>query len=198
LAAEYAATHPLRYGIDKEELRQKVRFPHPTPLFNSVLEELSKTKPLFVRDNRVRTGSRTIEVESDLALEIDRLETAIKKAGLVFLRLTEIDLGWKGRSPLQDALQFLKENGRIIRVGDDGYLHIEAFDSCVRAMRGWFESHEDLAVGDLKELFGITRKHAIPLLEHLDRTKVTVRDGNVRRKGPGLGGVVGEGGGGSE
>ena len=198
LAAEYAATHPLRYGIDKEELRQKVRFPHPTPLFNSVLEELSKTKPLFVRDNRVRTGSRTIEVESDLALEIDRLETAIKKAGLVFLRLTEIDLGWKGRSPLQDALQFLKENGRIIRVGDDGYLHTEAFGSCVRALRGWFESHEDLAVGDLKELFGITRKHAIPLLEHLDRAKVTVRDGNVRRRGPGLGGAVDKGGGGSE
>jgi selenocysteine-specific elongation factor len=82
----------------------------------------------------------------------------------------------------------LKENGRIVRVGDAGYVHAEAFEACVQTLRGWFEGHEDLAVGDLKELFGITRKHAIPLLEYLDRMDITIRSGNVRRKGPDLGG----------
>ena len=187
LAAEYAKAHPLRYGIDKEELRQKVRFPHPTPLFNNVLEELSKTNPLFVKDNRVRAGTRTVEPEQGLAQEIDRLEAVVRKAGLVFPSASDLESGWKGRSPLQDALQFLKEGGRVIRVGEDGYLHTEAFDRCVQTLREWFEGHEDLAVGDLKELFGITRKHAIPLLEYLDRMDITVRSGNVRRRGLDLG-----------
>jgi selenocysteine-specific elongation factor len=187
LAAEYAATHPLRYGIDKEELRQKVRFPHPTPLFNDVLEELSKTNPLFVKDNRVRAGTRTVELEQGLAQEIDRLEAVVRKAGLLFPNVTDLESGWRGRSPLQDALQFLKENGRIVRVGDAGYVHAEAFEACVQTLRGWFEGHEDLAVGDLKELFGVTRKHAIPLLEYLDRMGITIRSGNVRRRGPDLG-----------
>jgi selenocysteine-specific elongation factor len=192
LATEYAATHPLRYGIDKEELRQKVRFPHPTPLFNSVLEELSRIRPLFVRDNRVRSDSETIELSKDLAQEISRLETLIKNAGLHFHRHSEIETGWKGRSVLQDALQFLKEDGRICRLGDDGYVHADAIDSCVEAIRGWFDSHDGLAVADLKDLFGITRKHAIPLLEYLDQARITVRDGNLRRKGRGLDGGMGK------
>jgi selenocysteine-specific elongation factor len=173
--------------MDKEELRQKVRFPHPPPVFNDVLDELSKTTPLFVKDNRVRTGSRTIELEGHLAREIDGLEAIIKKAGLVYLGVTDLVPAWNGPSPLQDALQFLRESGRIVRIGDDGCLHAAAHDACVQALRAWFDNHEELAVGDLKELFGITRKHAIPLLEYLDRANLTTRSGNVRRRGPNLG-----------
>ncbi len=94
---------------------------------------------------------------------------------------------WKGRSPLADALQFLREEERIKRVGEDGVLHAEAYAECVRAMRLWFAAHESLGVGDLKEVFGMTRKHAIPLLEALDADRFTIRDGNVRKKGPALG-----------
>jgi len=190
LAEEYARAHPLRYGIDKEELKQKLRIPHPAPLFNNILEELARTAPLYVRDSRVRSGSRSVELAGELRDEIDRLEGVIRKAGIFFLRLPEIQAAWKGRSALVDALQFLKDAELVKRVGEDGYIHGEAYLACVEALKTWFQSHESLGVADLKALFAVTRKHAIPLLELLDSAKITIRDENVRRKGPALGDAV--------
>jgi selenocysteine-specific elongation factor len=187
LAADYVRANPLRYGIDKEELKQRLRLSHPTPVFNGLLEALARISPLYIRGNRVRAGTPNAEIGGDLRAEIDRLDALLQRTGLFFLRLPEIEAAWKGRSPLADALQFLREEERIKPVGEDGYVHAEAYAECVRAMRLWFAAHESLGVGDLKEVFGMTRKHAIPLLEALDADRFTIRDGNVRKKGPALG-----------
>lgn len=187
LAEEYERAHPLRYGIDKEELKQKLRIPHPAPLFNNILEELARGAPLYIRDSRVRSGSRSVELAGELRDEIDRLEVVIKQAGILFLRLPEIQAAWKGRSALADALQFLRDAELVKRVGEDGYLHSESYLACVEALKTWFRKHESLGVADLKALFGVTRKHAIPLLEFFDSARVTIRVENVRKKGPALG-----------
>jgi selenocysteine-specific elongation factor len=187
LAEDYQKTHPLLFGIDKEELKQRLRIPHPTPLFNGVLDALTRTAPLFVRDNRVRAGTARVELSGELRAEINRLEATIREAGLLFLRSAEIQDEWRGRSRLSEALQYLKDEERVRRVGEDGYIHADAYARCVRSLGTWFEAHDALGVGDLKDLFGMTRKHAIPLLEMLDAARITVRDGNIRKKGPALG-----------
>jgi selenocysteine-specific elongation factor len=187
LAADYVRTNPLRYGIDKEELKQKLGVSHTTSVFNALLEALSRAAPLYMRGNRVRAGTPNAELDGELRGEIDRLEAHVRKAGLFFPRVSEIQAVWTGRSPLSDALQFLRDEERVKRVGEDGYVHSEAYAECVRAVGLWFARHESLGVGDLKEIFGMTRKHAIPLLELLDADRFTIRDGNVRRKGPALG-----------
>ena len=188
LVEDYQKMHPLRYGIDKEELKQRLRIAHPTPVFNSLLEALARMTPLYIRDNRVRSGTPHAELPGELRDEIGRLDALVKKTGLFFPRFSEIQAEWKGRSPLSDALQFLRDENLLKRVGEDGYVHAEAYAECVRAVGLWLAKHDSLGVGDLKEIFGMTRKHAIPLLELLDADKITVRDGNVRRKGPALGG----------
>lgn len=186
LADEYVKAHPLRYGIDKEELRQKLSFPHPTALFNRVLDEFAATARLFVRENRVRAGSPKVLLPPGLQEDTDRLEKIIQRAGHSFLRLPEIESEWRGKSSVRDALDFLRGDGRVIRLGDDGYIHARALEGCLKILRTWFQSHSTLSVGDLKDLLGVTRKHAVPLLEHFDRMRITVRDENVRRPGPAL------------
>jgi selenocysteine-specific elongation factor len=42
------------------------------------------------------------------------------------------------------------------------------------------QGQEEVTVGDVKQLFGLTRKFAIPLLEHLDRSRFTRRVGDKR------------------
>jgi selenocysteine-specific elongation factor len=186
LAEEYVNANPLRYGIDKEELKQRLKVSLPTPVFNGLLETLAGIAPLYIRGNRVRSGTPRVELAGELRREVDRLEDLLRKSGVFFLRVPEIQAVWKGRSPLSDALQLLREEERVKRVGEDGYVHADAYAECVRAVRLWFATRESLGVGELKEIFGITRKHAIPLLELLDEEKFTVRDGNVRKKGPAL------------
>ncbi len=184
LASEYVKKHPLRYGIDKEELKQKVRFPQTTPLFNSVLDTIARSRPVFIKDNRVRTGSKDVALPEDAAADLKNLEIEIKKLGLLFSKPAELERAWRAKSALSDALGLLIEDRRIVKIGGEGYVHHDVLVSCLEKLTAWYENNSDLTVGDFKDMFGITRKHAIPLLEHLDQAKATVRDGNVRRKGP--------------
>ena len=59
-------------------------------------------------------------------------------------------------------------------------------------LKKFFVDRNEMRVADLKDLFGISRKHAVPVLEHFDRLGVTRRLGDVRVAGRRL---AGDGGG---
>ncbi len=184
IAKAYGEAHPLRYGIDKEELRQKSRFPRSAIVFNRILEHLSAYRPLYIRRNQVRADTENLKLPDSLKREVDRLEEIIRAAGMLFLSRQEIEAKWKGAYALTDAVQFLRDTGRVIPVGEDGLMHQEAFDLCLAQLDGLFERSPRITVSDFKEACGLTRKHAIPLLELMDAEKVTARVENSREKGP--------------
>jgi selenocysteine-specific elongation factor len=188
LAVEFTDQHPLRFGLDKEELRQKVGFVHPTPLFNRLLEELSGKRPIYLRGNAVRAGSAAVQLPEDLAKEIDILEGSIRAAGVLFLRDADLKVAWRGREALADVLQFLLDSGRVHRIGNDGFLHDEGLQYCLERVRSWIDERGEITVAEFKELFDVTRKHAIPLLEFLDAERYTTRRENTRVAGPKMSG----------
>ncbi|NIM19257.1 MAG: selenocysteine-specific translation elongation factor [Candidatus Latescibacteria bacterium] len=186
LARSYCEAYPLRYGIDKEELRQKTRFPHPMLVFNRALEELGKYQPVYVKRNRVRSQSEIFSLPEKLQREMERLEQILRSAGLLFLTRKEIEEKWTGESPLVDAIQYLRDEGRVVAVGADGFIHREALLTCLSKLETLFEKHHQISVADFKKACDLTRKHAIPLLELMDAEKVTLRVANMREKGPGF------------
>ena len=183
-AGKYNEAHPLRYGIDKEELRQKTHFPHPMILFNHVLEHLSTERPIFIRKNRVRTGTEKISLPDGLKREVDQLERMVREPGLLFPLKKEIEAGWKGRNAPIEVLQYLRDIDRVEWIGDDGVIHKNALTRCLQTLQTLFDKSSQITVGDFKDACGMSRKHAIPLLEYMDARKVTRRAGNVREKGP--------------
>ena len=84
---------------------------------------------------------------------------------------------------LTEMLQHLVFEGRAVRVMTDLYYHAGAIRRVEDAVREFFRKKEELTVGEFKDLLGISRKHAVPLLEHLDRTGVTRRRGDTRVAG---------------
>jgi selenocysteine-specific elongation factor len=78
----------------------------------------------------------------------------------------------------RSLLERLLRQGRLIRIADDLVFHRAAIDALrtqLAALKG-----ERLSVGQFKDLAGISRKYAIPLLEYLDRERVTRREGDQR------------------
>jgi selenocysteine-specific elongation factor len=68
----------------------------------------------------------------------------------------------------------------LARVGDSLLVERESLESLKQRVRERFAPGSRIEVGAFKELVGLTRKHAIPLLEYLDRERVTRRAGNER------------------
>jgi selenocysteine-specific elongation factor len=182
-AKEYCEAHPLRYGIDKEELRQKTMFSHPMVLFNRVLEHLSVDRPIFIRKNRVRAGTEQVSLSASLKKEVDQLESMVRKSGMLFLSKKEIEAGWKGRNAPIEVLQYLRDENKVEWIGDEGVIHSAALARCLQTLQALFNESAQITVGDFKDACGMSRKHAIPLLEYMDACRVTHRTGNVRGKG---------------
>jgi selenocysteine-specific elongation factor len=78
----------------------------------------------------------------------------------------------------KSLLQLLLRDKRLTRVSEDLVFHQRAIDGLrlqLSARKG-----QRFSVTDFKEWTGVSRKYAIPLLEWLDRERVTRRDGDAR------------------
>jgi selenocysteine-specific elongation factor len=74
----------------------------------------------------------------------------------------------------------LVQEGVLQRVGEGRLVHREALTSLTAALRGRFAPGQRIDVGAVKEMTGLSRKFVIPLLEYLDRERVTRRAGPDR------------------
>jgi selenocysteine-specific elongation factor len=182
-AGAFLARHSLQWGIDKEELKQRCKFPHPTPVFNRVLKTLGDYRPIFVKGNKVRSGTADVELTDTIRMELAALNDIVRGAGVCFLNKADVKRQWKSQHPFTDAVQYLKDRGEILEVGESGLIHRDSLKRCVEALHSIFGKQAEISVADFKNALGITRKHTIPILEMLDERRITSRAGDVRVKG---------------
>jgi selenocysteine-specific elongation factor len=77
-------------------------------------------------------------------------------------------------------LEVLVERGRLVRIVDGRLFHAQALDELRAKLATYARRSRTIDVAAFKELAGVTRKNAIPLLEQLDAERRTRRTGNVR------------------
>ena len=80
-------------------------------------------------------------------------------------------------------MHILIDNGKIQPLNNDFYLNKDYFDSLTLKIRDYFVNNQEMTVADFKDLSGLTRKKAIPLLEYLDKNRFTKRKENIRQIG---------------
>ena len=185
MAAAHISLHPLQWGIDKEELRRRLAFPHGAAVFQRVLDSVGVSHALFVREDRVRAGSPECDLPPPLARALESLNARVRAAGVAFPTREEAERLWADREPFAAAVSWFRNAGEWVDLGV-GWMHREALARSLDVTRALFARQPSISVADFKEALGVSRKHAIPLLEYFDGRRVTVRRGDLRVPGPGL------------
>jgi selenocysteine-specific elongation factor len=180
----YHKAEPLARGLARETLRERV-FAHAAPeVFRAVLARAEELGLLVSERDIVRAcGFNLALSEADAKLR-DRLEMVYREAALEAPATEEAleRAGGTARERGRRILQLLVEAGTLVRVGDL-FFHREALDRLVERVREHAAHHtpdRTIDVAAFKDLAGVSRKYAIPLLEHLDRTRITRRAGDRR------------------
>ena len=110
-----------------------------------------------------------------------QIEQAFAKAGLKVPLLKEVLAALPiDKARAQKIVTLLMRDRVLIKLSDDLVFHRDALESLRRQIAAQKTKTPKLNVGNFKDLFGITRKYAIPLLEYLDRERVTRRVGDER------------------
>ncbi len=176
LLRSFHQQHPLTAGISKEELRSR-EFPGaPAFLLDSIL---TSAPGISAEGETVRLSTHRVVLKAEEERASGAIEAVFRAAGLAVPAVEEV-LPRSGVEPgrARTLLQILIREGRLVRIGDDLVFHRSALDG----LRGKLAPHKGrrLSVPEFKDLAGVSRKYAIPLLEYLDRERVTRRDGDQR------------------
>ena len=173
---QFHRRNPLLAGVSKQELRSKQMPGAPPWLLDALLE---RSKTLALDGETIRLASHKIAFKQDEEQAAHKIETAFQSAGLAVPGLQEV-LAKSGveASRARSLLQLLLKDKRLVRVSDELVFHSTAMQS-LRALLAQ-KKGQRFAVPEFKEWTGISRKYAIPLLEFLDRERITRREGDAR------------------
>ncbi|MDX1691987.1 MAG: selenocysteine-specific translation elongation factor [Acidimicrobiia bacterium] len=164
-ARAYQDRNPLRPGIPKPEVATSLRVPP------EVLEAVvDRSNTLVSQGAHVRTADFVGTLDDAGEAAWSEAEATLLEAGLSVPRRHE--LGLDG-----EQLHVLVREERLVEVSDDFVYPPATLEMLVGAVR---DLESGFSVADFRDRFDITRKHAVPLLEWLDRTGVTRREGDGR------------------
>jgi selenocysteine-specific elongation factor len=175
-------SQPLSEGIPREELREQLFARGHAAVFDRALAELSAANIIFAKD-RVALAAHRLELTAEEARAHAAIERAFRDGGLKPPDAATIAAAAGAPAPVVDRmLKLLQRQKTLVKV-DALLFHGEALKRLkadVATLRTGEGAAAQIDVAAFKERFGVSRKFAIPLLEYLDRERVTRRMGESR------------------
>ena len=185
---KFHAQNPLVAGLPKEDLRSRTdtrSSPHPASpsnlLFNALLQTLAAQGKVDVQGETVRLAGRRIQLTPEEQVAKDQISAAFERRGLAVPGTPEVLAKLRiDRPRAEKLLQILLKENVLLKVTEDLIFHRSALQQLKQLLvrRKAQSNHINVAV--FKEITGLSRKYAIPLLEYLDRERVTRREGDER------------------
>jgi selenocysteine-specific elongation factor len=173
--------NPLLPGVSKERLREQLGLGHPREIFAAALDGLLREKKLQVSGELVALAGRSVTMKDDEAESKSTIERAFATAGLKVPALKDVLAGVTvDKTRAQKIVTLLLREGALVKLSDDLVFHRDALGGLKKTLAVQKAKSDRLDVARFKEMTGISRKYAIPLLEWLDRERVTRRMGDAR------------------
>ena len=174
--------NPLLEAISKEDLRTRCASALRPEIFRAALEDAVSAGKLAVTGDLVKRAGRSIDLQPKEARAKEQIEREFARAGLStpgveqVLASVPVEL-----AQAQRLFELLVRERVLLKIGSDVVLHRDAVHRLTKLLADYKRRRgERLAIADFKELAGVSRKFAIPLLEYLDRSGVTRRVGDYR------------------
>jgi selenocysteine-specific elongation factor len=172
-------SNPLVAGISKEELRAKLDLQQ--PIMEAVLAQLVRDKKAEVTGEQVRLAGRGVELKGEESRAKEQIEKAFAAAGLKVPLMKEVLAALPiDRARAQKLVTLLLRDRVLVKLADDLVFHQNALQELRSMLNGYKSTSAKIDVGKFKDLTGVSRKYAIPLLEYLDRERITRRVGDER------------------
>jgi selenocysteine-specific elongation factor len=176
----FHARNPLRGGISREELRSRAGHAQ-EKVFAQLLAALEADGVVRSERDQVRLASHAIRLTPEQQRVVEGIEAAFRTAGAAPPSPEEAlgRLGVKGTEK-HELFQLLVADRRLLRVKESLFFHAAALAKIEDKVVAHLREKKEIGPADVKDLLGVSRKYAIPLMEYLDSQRVTVRQGERR------------------
>ncbi|MBI4486530.1 MAG: selenocysteine-specific translation elongation factor [Acidobacteria bacterium] len=182
MLTEHHRTQPLSEGVPREEVRERLfRRGHPA-VFERALEELAAAGGVSVRD-RLALASHRVALSPEEERARAAIERVLQAAGLMPPDTATLQAEAGVSAAVVDRVLKLLQRQKVLAKLDTLWFHdaaLKKLKADLAELKATSGAGARIDVGTFKERFGVSRKYAIPLLEYLDRERVTRRVGDTR------------------
>jgi selenocysteine-specific elongation factor len=185
--AAFHRSDRLSKGISRELLHDRVSTNVPNDVIALVVAKLQADGAILIDADSIKVAGHEQKLTSEEQQARDTLVETFRSSGLGPVRIDEIISAAAIHSKLSEEnvrriLKTLLEAGEVVKVSEEFYFSQKSIDELRTKLSKFAENSSDrlIDVAQFKDLAGVSRKYAIPLLEYFDREKVTVRSGDKR------------------
>tara|TARA_B100001142_G_scaffold47477_4_gene44250 strand:+ start:1813 stop:3699 length:1887 start_codon:yes stop_codon:yes gene_type:complete len=170
MLTDYHSTFSLRPGIPSQEFRNRLKI-SPNSL-EAICYQMTAENTLVNQNGFLSLPGFKPQLQGESLEEASRYLNSLNTSP--FSPPTELTIN-------PEIQSLLLSEGKIIKIAEGLFFHADAYTKMKEQISNYLNQFETITVAEARTLFGSSRKYILPLLEHLDNQKITVRDGDFRR-----------------
>ncbi len=182
----YGDANQLRDGVTKGELKSILKRDLPAPVFDEALDLLLSGERLLLRGDRVSLPEAMPTLKPDQTRALGEIERRLAGHGFQVPEVSELLREVPPSARPQELIRYLVDSGRVVKVTSELLYPSPLWVEVETRVRVHFRKHPALNMAEFKDMLQVSRKFAVPPLEHLDRSGLTRREGDRRVPGPRL------------
>ncbi len=165
---------PLRRGMPREELKSKLQTP--TRLFNLFIKKMVSANKLVEGGTWISLPGHEIKFDARQQASVKKImdQCAANPFSPPTIKEMQAEAG-------EEVVTALIDMGDLVQVSPEVAFRKSDYELLVRKISHHIEQHGKISVAEARDLFNTSRKFILPLMEHLDSSGMTMRDGDFRR-----------------
>ncbi|MFT5698151.1 MAG: selenocysteine-specific elongation factor [Desulforhopalus sp.] len=178
----YHKTHPLQQGLVKEEMRTSLGRKIDQKVYNYCMNDLIRKGVIVQEESVVRLAEHEVALKADEEQLRKDLDAWFGTRGLSTPTIKETMEHFEEYPAklVKEVISLDIRDGKILKVSESLYYSKAVLDPLIESVKKHIEVNGEIDAPAFKELTGLTRKFSIPILEYLDREKITMRIGDKR------------------
>jgi len=166
--------NPLKTGMPREQLKSQVGIG--SALFDALIKQMQDELILKEIGAKLRLVGHEVRFSEEQQRKITTLLEQFDAAPY-----TPPSVKQSFELIGEELLAALLETGQLMQLGEDVLLQPKRFDEMKDAVITHIQTHGNISLAELRDMFDTSRKYAVAVLEQLDQGGVTIRQGDVRK-----------------
>lgn len=173
---EYYSKESFKLGVNKEEFKKNIlNFKVKGNIFNELLELLKERKIINYNETLVWAFERKVKFTEEENKIKEMFIEKYLKGGFKTEKAEDIIGKIDKKLKAKEIYNYLIDTKELIYIGEGITLHKDNLEKVKNLVINYIKENGSINIGQLKELIDSSRKYLVPILEYLDREKVTKR-----------------------
>ena len=183
LLNQFHKENPISDGMEKEEFKSRIldNFKiRESRKADVLLNEMIKRSITVTMASAIAAAGFNAEYSHELKGMLKEIEETYLKAGYEIPATDDVINKFKDKKMAKQIANDLVKKGTLVKINPGALIHKDNWDKAMGLLRGYFESHPTISLGDYRDLLGTSRKYAVLFLEYCDQQKITKKQDDVR------------------